>query len=108
MALPPGLTSSFSGVCNLKRSIYGLKQSSRTWFDKFRTTLLQFSFKQSQYDPSLFLCKTSAGIVLLLVYVDDIVITETDSTLISRLQHHLHASFHMKDLGPNLFFGFGN
>lgn len=103
MTLPPGLSSSSSGVCKLKRSIYGLRQSSRTWFDKFRTTLLQFSFKQSQYDPPLFLCTTPAGIVLL-VYVDDIVITGTDSTLISRLQHHLHASFHMKDLGPLTYF----
>ena len=101
MVLPPGLSSSSSlDVCKLKRSLYGLKQSPRAWFDKFRSTLLQFSFKQSQYDSSLFLCKTSTGIVILLIYVDDIVITGTDSVLIARLQQHLQASFHMKDLGP--------
>ena len=100
MVLPPGLSSSSSlDVCKLKRSLYGLKQSPRAWFDKFISTLLQFSFKQSQYDSSLFLCKTSTGIVILLIYVDDIVITGTDSVLIARLQH-LQASFHMKDLGP--------
>jgi len=90
MAPLPGLfSSSTSVVCKLKRSFYGLKQASRAWFDKFRTTLLPFSFVQSKYDSSLFLCMTSTGFVLLLVYVDGIVITGTDFLLISNLQHHL-------------------
>jgi hypothetical protein len=42
--------------------------------------------------------------VLLLVYVDDIVITGTDSGLISQLQAQLKDSFHMKDLGPLQYF----
>ena len=86
MTIPLGLSSSSSSnVCKLKRSLYELKQAPQAWFDKFCSTLLQFSFKQSAYDSSLFFCKTSLSIVLLLVYVDDIVITETDSTLITRL-----------------------
>ena len=52
----------------------------------------------------MFLCKTSTSIVILLVYVDDIVITGTNSTLITRLQQLLQASFHMKDLGPLTYF----
>jgi hypothetical protein len=39
------------------------------------------------------------GIVLLLVYVDDIVITGSDSMLLDKLNTHLSESFHMKDLG---------
>ena len=85
MTIPPGLSpSSSSNVCKLKQSLYGLKQAPWAWLDKFRSSLLKFSFKQSAYDSSLFFCKTSLGIVLL-VYVDDIVITGTDSTLITRL-----------------------
>jgi hypothetical protein len=45
----------------------------------------------------LFLCKTSTGVVLLLVYVDDIIIIVMDSVLITHFQQHLQASFHMKD-----------
>jgi hypothetical protein len=70
MSPPPGLFPSSSvEVCCLKRSLYGLKQAPRAWFEKFHTTLLDFSFTQSQYDSSLFLRKTALRIVLLLVYV---------------------------------------
>jgi len=105
MSPPPGLFSSpSSAMCKLKRSLYGLKQAPRAWFEKFRSTLLHLSFVQSQYDSSLFLCKTRTGLVLLLVYVDDIVITGSDSTMIGHLKQTLQASFHMKDLGPLTYF----
>jgi hypothetical protein len=105
MTPPLGLFSSpSSSVCKLKRFLYGLKQAPRAWFEKFKSTLLRLSFVQSQYDSSLFQCKTPAGIVLLLVYVDDIVITGTDATLSGNLKQNLQASFHMKDLGPLTYF----
>ncbi|RVW90513.1 Retrovirus-related Pol polyprotein from transposon TNT 1-94 [Vitis vinifera] len=105
MKPPPGLfPSPTSHVCKLRRSLYGLKQASRAWFEKFRTTLLQFSFRQSKYDTSLFLRKSDMGIVVLLVYVDDIVITGSDSALLGQLKTHLSESFHMKDLGPLTYF----
>ena len=86
MSPPPGMFKTPSSeVCRLRRSLYGLKQAPRAWFDKFRSTLLDFHFIQSQFDSSLFLRKTSAGIVLLLVYVDDIVITGSDTELLKHL-----------------------
>ncbi|KAL3502083.1 hypothetical protein ACH5RR_036532 [Cinchona calisaya] len=103
--LPHGMpTSSPNTVCKLKRSLYGLKQAPRVWFEKFRSTLLGFSFTQSQYDSSLFLQRTSKGLVILLVYVDDIVITGSDKDGISQIQNLLHSSFHMKDLGQLTYF----
>ncbi|KAL3523634.1 hypothetical protein ACH5RR_016468 [Cinchona calisaya] len=103
--LPHGMpTSSPNTVCKLKRSLYGLKQAPRVWFEKFRSTLLGFSFTQSQYDSSLFLQRTSKGLVILLVYVDDIVITGSDKDGISQIQTLLHSSFHMKDLGQLTYF----
>ena len=105
MMPPPGLfSSSTKEVCKLNRSLYGLKQAPRAWFEKFRSTLLQFNLVQSQYDSSLFLRTTATGIVILLVYVDDIVITGNDSLLIAQLQQHLQESFHMKNLGNLTYF----
>lgn len=97
-ALPGLFSSSTSEVCKLNRSLYGLNQAPHAWFEKLRTTSLQFQSVQSQYDSSLFLHKTSQKIVILLIYVDDIVITRTDSLLISHLQQQLHDSFHIGQL----------
>ncbi|RVW32960.1 Retrovirus-related Pol polyprotein from transposon RE1 [Vitis vinifera] len=57
--------------------------------------------------PGLFPFPTShvyMGIVVLLVYVDDIVITSSDSALLGQLKTHLSESFHMKDLGSLTYF----
>ena len=48
----------------------------------------------------MFLHNTAGGITVLLVYVDNIIISGTDTTIIQ----HLHDSFHMKDLGPLTYF----
>ena len=44
------------------------------------------------------------GIVVLLVYVDDIMVTDSDSALLAQLKTHLSKSFHMKVLGPLTYF----
>ena len=52
----------------------------------------------------MFLYKTAKGIIFLLVYVDDIIITRTDSELIAQLQWRLQSYFHIKDLTPLFYF----
>ena len=105
MKLPSGMsTSSPIDVCKLKRSLYGLKQAPRAWFENFRTTFLGFSFTQSQYDSSLFLQRTLNGIVVLLVYVDDIIVTGSNLAAISTIHILLHSTFHMKYLGQLTYF----
>jgi Reverse transcriptase (RNA-dependent DNA polymerase) len=62
-------------VCLLHKYLYGLKQTPRAWFEKLSNTLIQFGFKSSFYDPSLFLPHTHGHILLVLVYVDDLIVT---------------------------------
>ena len=52
----------------------------------------------------LLLCKVKNGITTLLVYVDDIIIMGSYPDSILQPQQSLHASFHMKDLGPLTYF----
>ena len=96
--------SSSNSVRQLKWSLYDLKKATRVCFEIFWSTLLVFSFVQSQYDPSIFLQRTPKDIVVPLVYVDDIVVTGFDQYDISKIRHMLHSSFHMKEFGLLTYF----
>lgn len=104
MQLPPGSPSSSHQVCRLRRALYGLKQAPRAWYAKFSSTIRDLGFSASDYDSALFIRKTTRGIVLLLLYVDDMIITGDDVRGISELQDFLHRHFEMKDLGPLSYF----
>lgn len=65
-------------VCLLQKSIYGLKQSPRAWFNKFSTILLDIGFAGCVSDYSMFVKKTEKGCIILTVYVDELVISGSD------------------------------
>lgn len=82
MTPPQGLFSSSKGVRKLKCSLYGLKQAPTAWYEKFCSTLLKFSFTHNQYDSPLFIHHTTEGIILLLLYIDDMFITGSNHAFI--------------------------
>lgn len=86
-------------VCRLRKALYRLKQSPRAWFDRFSTILLAYGFKQSTSDHSVFVHQSSAGVIVLIVYVNDIIISSNDSIGIANLKHNLSQKFHTKNLG---------
>ncbi|XP_010412906.1 PREDICTED: uncharacterized protein LOC104699278 [Camelina sativa] len=91
-------------VCLLHKSLYGLKQSPRAWFDKFSNFLLEFGFTCSLRDPSLFVCFKGKNVIMLLLYVDDMAITGNSSELLQDLLEQLNTQFRMKDLGKLRYF----
>ena len=93
-------------VFRLRRALYGIKQAPRAWFAKFNSTISQHSFSSSSFYTALFLRRFGHGITILLLYVDDIIITGDDMHGIQYLKHFLGRQFEMKDLGPlNYFLG---
>ena len=91
-------------VCRLQKSLYGLKQSSRAWFGKFSQAVEEFGMLKSKSNNSVFYRNSSSGIILLVVYVDDIVITGSNSKGISSLKSFLQSQFRTKDLGMLRYF----
>ena len=85
-------------VCKLKKSLYGLKQSPRTWFGRLTKSMRSFGYHQSNSDHTLFLKKQHGKIIALIVYVDDMVVTGNDPDERKALQSYLSSEFEMKDL----------
>ncbi|GJY48089.1 ribonuclease H-like domain-containing protein [Tanacetum coccineum] len=78
-------------VCLLQRSLYGLKQSPRAWFQRFATYAARVGFLHSRCDSSLFIYRQGSDTAYLLLYVDDIVLTASSTTLLQRIIASLHA-----------------
>ena len=73
-------------VCHLSRALYVLKQSLHAWYTRFQAVILQIGFQTRVHDSALFVRHTSHGLVLLLLYVDDMIITDFVSAVISDLK----------------------
>jgi len=61
-------------------------------------------YQQSKYDYSLFINKSSTDTTLVAIYVDDIMITGSNTSEISHLKQQLNTLFGIKDLGQLHYF----
>ena len=78
MQPPLGLSIELNIVCHLRHALYDLKQALRAWFAKFSSTIFCLGYTTNPYDPALFLRRTNKDTILLLLYVDDMIITSDD------------------------------
>ncbi|CAN0870467.1 Retrovirus-related Pol polyprotein from transposon TNT 1-94 [Linum grandiflorum] len=105
MEYPPGFPKPTpNAVCLLHRSLYGLKQAPRAWFETFQSLLLTSGFQQSKNDPSLFTKTSPRGITVLLLYVDDMILSGSDTQGISEIRSILSSQFKLKELGELSYF----
>lgn len=91
-------------VCRLKKVPYGLKQSPKTWFERFSSVMRQRRYLQSQADHTLFIKYQQSEFIALTMYVDDIVMTRNDIGEVEQLKMYLSQQFEIKDLGPLHYF----
>ncbi|KAL4580201.1 hypothetical protein LXL04_016385 [Taraxacum kok-saghyz] len=104
MSPPPSIAHQPGEVCRLRKALYGLKQAPRAWFEKFSTVITSLGFRASNHDSALFVRCTSAGRIILSLYVDDMIITGDDHDGIESLKRDLAIRFAMKDLGLLRYF----
>jgi hypothetical protein len=106
MEQPPGYADQTrpNSVCRLKKILYGLKQAPKAWLDKIGQYLVISGFQTSNANFSLYVKKTDHGIVVIVIYVDDLIITRDSDAYIFDLKKLLKQKFEMKDLGELRYF----
>ncbi|KAJ5562658.1 hypothetical protein N7461_001419 [Penicillium sp. DV-2018c] len=105
MHYPTGLDTPEDGiVCQLERSLYGLKQSASNWFETPKGFLLSIGFVQSKADGCLYIRTDNDGgdteVVYIFVYVDDMLIAGSSTTLVNKVKAQLSSQWSITDLGP--------
>ena len=86
-------------MCRLYKFLYGLKQAPRAWYTHLSDFLLSTGFRASKVDTSLFILFIGVDIFDLLVYVDDMLPTNSNSTMLHHIVKLLSSEFKLRDLG---------
>ena len=105
MEQPPGYVQNNSSlVCHLKKSLYGLKQAPRAWYSKMDSFLLDTGFSRCHSDPNVYTKKVGNHFIILVLYVDDLILTGSDPKLITHVKSSLKQNFEMSYLGHLHYF----
>ncbi|CAM8922319.1 unnamed protein product [Rhodiola kirilowii] len=86
-------------VCKLRKALYGLKQAPQAWYGKIAEFLVRSGYKVTSADSSLFVKIRGTKIAIVLVYVDDLILTGDDMEEICLTKGNLSVRFQMKELG---------
>src|SRR3954462_5612132 len=81
------------------KSIYGLKQASRSSNIRFYEVVKEFSFIKNEQKPCVYMKESGRALVFLILYVDDILLIGNDIPMLGSVKTSLKNSFSMKDLG---------
>jgi len=102
MRHPPGYHEDASRcVLHLRKSLYGLKQASRWWYQKFTQILSSLRFQQCKVDQAVFYKHSKApwAIIVIAVHVDDCTIAASSVSAVNTLKAGLHKHIKVTDLG---------
>jgi hypothetical protein len=77
-------------TAKLKKSLYGLKQAGRLWYEDLKKTLIDFGARPSKFDPCVFIKEFEDGNVMYTcVHVDDLLVIASDESGPALLTEHL-------------------
>jgi transposase InsO family protein len=86
-------------VCKLRKSLYGLRQASRAWYDKIHHALVDMGCTVLSADTCVYQLRKGDLLVLVALYVDDLLLLSNSLDGLSALKKDLCKRFSMADLG---------
>nr|GFC19083.1 putative retrotransposon protein [Tanacetum cinerariifolium] len=78
-------------VSKLQRSIYGLKQASRSWNKRFDVEIKKIGFTQNPDEPCVYLKASGSNVAVQVLYVDDILLIGNNVTMLQEVKSWLWA-----------------
>ena len=85
-------------VYKLYRSIYELKQTSRSWNTHFNDAIKSFDFIKNEEEPCVYKKVSGKAVTFLRLYVDDILLIRNDVFMLTSIKSWLSKEFFLKDL----------
>ncbi|GKB73251.1 putative ribonuclease H-like domain-containing protein, partial [Tanacetum coccineum] len=103
---PPGFEDSDfpDRVYKVEKTLYGLHQAPRAWYETLLTYLLDNGFQRGKIDKTLFIKRHKGDILLVQVYVDDIIFGSTKKELCIAFEKLMHEKFQRSSMGKLTFF----
>lgn len=100
MRQPPGYAKpgEEDKVCKLRLPLYGLKQSPLCWNKRINEELTKLGFKRNRAGPCIYVKGEGSSWVGLALYVDDLLISSTETKELYNVKNKLKTIFQMKDL----------
>ena len=96
MEQPPRYVQNNSSlVCLLKKSLYGLKQAPRAWYAKMDSFLRDTGFSRFHSDPNVYTKKEGNHLTILVLYIEDLILTGSDHNLLTHVKLNLKNKFEM-------------
>jgi hypothetical protein len=86
-------------VRKMKKSLYGLKQPPRMWYQKFDTYILGLGLTRSKGHDCVYFKLIGDHLIYLFLYVDDMLLIGNNKEIIQDVKTQLSSKFDMKDLG---------
>ena len=101
MKQPPGyvVKGKEELVCLLHKSLYGLKQSARCWNEELDSQLKAMKFRQSSYDPCIYVRSEGSEVFIIAIYVDDMIFGGENEATISKVKKIVAEIFDVEDMG---------
>ena len=102
MCQPPGYADPAlpCHVCHLHKTLYGLKQSGRQWYQKLVEILVKnLGFKLCEVDQAVFIKRGDKTVIIIVVHVDDCTIAASSLSLVIELKVQIRNHVEITDLG---------
>jgi hypothetical protein len=92
-------------VYKLRKALYGLRQAPRAWYSKIENYFIGEKFEKCSHEHTLFVKYADQGKLLIVsLYVDDLICTGNDLTMVHDFKESMMKHFAMTDLGKMRYF----